>query len=411
MRISTNQIFQTSLFGVLRQQERVLKIQQQLSSGRKLSSPSDNPIDASQINLFNEALTSTKSMQKNRIAAITSVTIEENALDNSVRVLQRVRELQIEAAKDSLSQEDRAAIAVEAQNLLNQLQDLANTQDNNHDYIFSGGQTSTQPFTINSSGLYVYNGDDTQRFIEVSANLQIALNDSGADIFMSITNGNGSFTVSQPTTANTGSVAATTGAVVDGAAYVADNYTIQFVLNTQNQMVVMVSGVASGSVIPPSGNPDDAPLYQNGGAIDFNGIEITFNGTPEPGDSLLINPAQNESIFATIAQMIDNLNSSVGTASDKAVVQTENNQILAQIDSALNNILYYEAQSGTRLNQLDIADNINSDIILLNKTMRSMIRDADLAEAAVKLNLQQVYLELAQQSFARIQGLTIFNYI
>lgn len=411
MRITTSQIFQRGLSNLLVQQGKMLKLQQQLSSQKKIQYPSDDPLVAIQGDLLRQTINFTNTYQQNRQAAEAALTFEESILSNSISVLQKLRELQVQGANNSLSLPDREAIAAEAQSLLNQLQDLGNSQDSDGNYIFSGSQTTTQPFTINSSGQYVYNGDETQRFQVISSGMQVALNDNGSGIFMAIPNGNGFFTVAQTATPNTGNSYASTGSVVNAAAYIPDNYTIQFVLNSSNQLVVMVSGVASGSVIPPDGNPNDAPLYEDGGAIDFNGIELVISGTPQPGDAYAINPAQNQSIFATVAKMVANLGNPFTTAADKAATQTINNQIMEEIDAALTNILTFEGQLGARLNQVDLADQINSDIIGVSQETLIAVEDVNLAEVAVQLNLEEVYLQAAQQSFARIQGLTMFKYI
>ncbi|WBV71576.1 hypothetical protein PGH42_18360 [Legionella pneumophila] len=142
-----------------------------------------------------------------------------------------------------------------------------------------------------------------------------------------------------------------------------DNYTMTFALNSQGNLVVMVSGTLSGNVIPPSGLPDDAPLYQEGSAISFNGMEMVVSGLPKAGDSFSISPAKNESIFSTVQRMINNLNKPYVSSVEKAATQTENNQLLAQIDSALGCILSVQSDLGARLNQLETAEKANNDYL------------------------------------------------
>ncbi|STX47801.1 flagellar hook-associated protein 3 FlgL [Legionella hackeliae] len=274
MRISTNQVYMRGLNNMLAQQVETLKLQQQLSSQKKLQSPSDDPITAAKIDLMKQRINSTDRLQQNRDAALSALSYEESTMSNVINVLQRVREIQVQAGNTSLSEADRKALSEEAQSLLEQLQGLANTQDSNGYYLFSGAKTSTQAITRDASGQFVYNGDETQRFQSISGGLNVAVNDNGSDLFMRIPNGNGYFTVSQPATPNTGSGAVNSGTVVDIAAYVPDDYTLQFVLNTSNQLVVMVSGLNSGPVIPPTGLPDDAPLYQEGAAVTFNAFRL-----------------------------------------------------------------------------------------------------------------------------------------
>ncbi|MDI9819490.1 MULTISPECIES: flagellar hook-associated protein FlgL [unclassified Legionella] len=411
MRISTNQIFQRGLNNMLAQQATTMKLQQQLSSLKRIQSPSDDPISAAKIDLMKQRINMTERLQQNRDAASGALSFEESVISNIMSVAQRIREIQVQAGNSALSEEDRRALSEEVQSLLGQLQGLANTQDSNGYYLFSGSKTSTQTFTRDANGEFIYNGDDTQRFQAISSGLQVAINDNGADLFMRILNGNGHFTVGLPAIPNTGSAAVSSGTVVDTSAYIADDYTMQFVLNSQNELVVMIMGTASGSVIPPTGDPDDAPLYQDGATMTFNGVQVTITGRPEDGDSFTIEPAKNESIFSTVSRIVDNLNRPFSAPSEKAVVETENNQLLDQLDSALSNLLAYQAQIGARLNQLDVAEQVNGDLLQTSQETLSLLEDINFPEVAVKLDLQRIYLQAAQQSFARIQGLTVFNYI
>ncbi|WED43985.1 flagellar hook-associated protein FlgL [Legionella cardiaca] len=411
MRISTNQIFTRGLNNMLAQQVETLKLQQQLSSQKKVQSPSDDPIAAAKIDLMKQRIHSTERLQQNRDAALGALNFEESTLSNIINVLQRVREIQVQAGNSSLSEADRKALGEEAQSLLGQLQGLANTQDSNGYYLFSGGKTATQAITRDVSGQFIYNGDETQRFQAISSGLNVAINDNGSDLFMRIINGNGYFTVGQTATPNVGSGSVNSGTVVDVTSYVPDDYTLQFALNSSNELVVMVNGLSTGNVIPPTGLPDDAPVYQEGATVTFNGIQVTINGNPAAGDAFAIKPAENESVFSTVDRMVKNLNRPFLTVTDKAVVSTENNQLLDQLDAALDNVLAYQAQLGARLNQLDVAEQVNGDLVQTSEETLSSLVDVNLAEVAVKLDLQRIYLQAAQQSFSRIQGLTVFNYI
>ncbi|KTD73061.1 flagellar hook-associated protein FlgL [Legionella tucsonensis] len=412
MRISTNQIYQNSLSSLLLKQERVAKLQEQLSENfLKVRYSSDDPIAFAQIELMNQRISTTELLQKNRESADSALSMEESILNDCTTSLQRLREIQVKAGNATLSEQDRKALAIEANIILNELLDFANTKDINGDYMFSGGQTSTVPFSINSSGQYVYNGDSTQRFQLVASSLQMAINDPGDALFMRIPNGNGSFTIKQTGTPNTGTASLNTGSITTPSAYVPDDYTMGFALNSQGQLVVMVSGAVSGNVIPPTGLPDDAPLYEEGMAVSFNGMEIKVSGMPNPGDAFLINPSQNESVFATIQNMINNLNQPYSTATEKAAATTVNNQILAQIDSALTTILDARANLGARLNQLEHAETANADLIEQSKIILKRLQEVDPLAAATEFKQELYNLEVAQQSFVLIQGLSVFNFI
>lgn len=412
MRISTQQIYERGLSNLLAQEARASQLQERLSSGLRVATPSDDPIASVQIELMNQRISTTMILQKNRENAVGALNVEESILSSTVKAIQRLQELQIQAGSGTSSPEDRKnSIALEAKEILNQLQDLANTRDNNGNFMFSGGQAATPAITLNSAGQYVYNGDSTQRFQAITGSLQIAINDTGDNIFMRIPSGNGVFTVKPTSTPNTGTGSVSTGAVLDPAAYVADNYTMNFATNSSGQLVVMVNGSTSGNVLPPSGLVDDAPVYIEGAAITFNGMEFTVKGAPQAGDSFAIAPSQNESIFTTVQRMIANLNLPFDTATQKAATETENNQILAQLSNALNNVLHFQSNLGSRQNQLESADNTNKDVLLASEAIRKSLREINYTEVATEFNLQQVCLEAAQKSFVRIQGLSVFNYI
>ncbi len=79
---------------------------------------------------------------------------------------------------------DRAAIAAEIDQLLEQLLALANTRDSNGEYLFGGLQRADAPFRDTGGGAFSYDGDDIQRQLQVSEDRRIADADTGQDIFM-----------------------------------------------------------------------------------------------------------------------------------------------------------------------------------------------------------------------------------
>lgn len=411
MRISTNQMYQRGLNNILDLQQRVMKLQDQQSSGLKVLSPSDDPVASAQIELMKNRIGSTELLQKNRQTVDSALSLEEGILSDTINSLHRLREIQIQAGNGALSEEDRKTLAVEATSILSQLQDYANTKDANGNYMFSGGQSTVQAISINSTGQYVYNGDSTQRLQAVTHSLKVATNDTGDNVFMRIPNGNGIFTVNQTATPNTGTGVVSTGSVVNASAYVPDNYTMSFALNSQGKMVVMVSGAASGNVVPPTGLPDDAPLYQDGSVVNFNGMELTVSGTPAAGDSFAINPAKNESIFSTVQRMISNLNKPYKTSVEKALTETENNQLLSQLDKAFSHISNVQADLGARLNQLASAENANQNLLDTSNAALKLLREIDPYQVASELTLQLYNLQIAQKSYVQIQGMSLFNYI
>lgn len=411
MRISTSQFYGRGLSGMLSQEQALARLSQQLSTGLKVQSPSDDPIASAQIELMNQRISHIGVLQTNRQNAENAARLEEGILGNMVTTLQRLHEIQVQAGNAAFGENERKALAKEAQMILDQLQKFANSKDGSGNYMFSGAVTGTQAISLNSAGEYVYNGDSTQRFLAVTGSVQVPTNDTGDNLFMRILNGNGVFSVQPGSGPNTGTAFATTGSVTNISAWVPDTYTISFANNTAGQLVTMVTGAASGNVIPPSGLPDDAPLYTDGNSISFNGIEVGLNGVPAPGDSFVVSPSRNESIFSTVQRIVANLDKPFTTAVDKSAVQTENNQLLQQLDSAMTHIVNFQSLLGSRLNQLDNANNSNQNLYDISVLARQKLNEIDYNEVLTELAMQTVALQAAQQTFVKIQGLSIFNFI
>jgi len=109
-------------------------------------------------------------------------------------------------------------------------------------------------------------------------------------------------------------------------------------------------------------------------------------------------------IFATLENFITALNSGVVTATDLDTA-------LTRIDTASNNILNTRTSVGTRLNELDSIESTNLDAAFQHESLLSDIQSLDYAKAITDLTRQQASLEAAQQSFVKVRGLSLFNYL
>ena len=134
MRLSTQQIFLTSLNGVLNGQSKLVDLQQQISSGKKIETPADDPIASSQVIAVNQHISLTQQYSNNASLAEGRLHFEESALNSIEDVLQRVRQLTVQAGDGALALQDRKAISVEIKQRLEQLVNLANSRDSN-DYF------------------------------------------------------------------------------------------------------------------------------------------------------------------------------------------------------------------------------------------------------------------------------------
>ena len=183
MRMSSVQMFQQGISAILTQQAKQSHTQQQLATGLRVLTPSDDPVAAVQILDITEDLGLVDQYQKNGNLAEGQLALEETVLDQVGNVLQRVRELVVQANNASQSPETRRSIATEVTARIDELQALANTRDASGEYIFAGFQAQSEPFTRQGSG-FSFNGDSGQRFLQLGSSTQVAVRDSGLDVFL-----------------------------------------------------------------------------------------------------------------------------------------------------------------------------------------------------------------------------------
>jgi flagellar hook-associated protein 3 FlgL len=404
MRISTNQMQFRAVNSILDQQSNMSKTQMQLASGKRIVKPSDDPVASAAVLGLNQSKAVTERYQLNGDAARSRLEIEEGTLTSVTNQLHRVRELSIQAANGTNTDNDRVSIAKEVRQILDQLMGLANTRDNNNKYLFAGHQGNTIPFSQDASGNYVYNGDDGQRFIQVGPTRTIADADAGSDVFMNIRNGNGVF-VAQEAPTNTGTGIIDQGTVVDSALYDHHDYTISFALNAG----VLEYTVTDTTVGAPVGG---ATPYTEGSAINFGrGIEVVVTGQPDVGDQFTLTPSQHESIFKTIDDLIVAMETPAPTANGRANLNNAINHALTNIDQSLENVLNIRAGIGARLNAIDDQKDNNENFLLQVDESLSVLNDLDYAEAISRLNLQLTGLQAAQSTFTKVQSLSLFNYL
>ena len=398
MRISSSQIFNRGLNAILDQQSAVSKSQLRVATGKRILTPADDPAGAKKILDLNETLELTRQYQSNAATATSRLASEDSVLDRVTNVLQRARELAIQGNNSTLTSTDRQAIAAELEKRLGELLGLANMRDANDEYLFAGFSTRTRPFATDGAGNFIYNGDQGQRELQVGPSYRVADGDSGADVFQTILNGNGTFATSEdPTNAGTGVVGA--GSVVDPSAWVPDTYTITFTSATAFEVRDSGAGlVASGA-------------YSSGASIGFSGITVDFVGDPVTGDSFAVSPSANQDMFRTVQNLVDAFNASNSSTVGQTRMHNAVNRFLTDVDQAVENVLEVRAGVGARLNAIDSEMELNADFEVQLQADLSAVENADLTELITRLNQQLGTLEAAQLSFARLQNLSLFDII
>ena len=397
MRISTIGAFQRGVSLMQQLQAALDRTQQQISSGRRILSPSDDPIASSRTIELRETLSRLEQFDRNANIARNRLGYEESALSNASNVLQRVRELALQANNATQSDETRHLIAVEIREHLDQLVQLANQQDGNGRYLFSGNADDTAPVTQNA-GNFSYNGDQSQRFIQIGGARRVADGDSGADVFFRIRNGNGTFATSAAA-ANTGSGVLGAGSVVDPTAFDMGQYTVRFIDAANYEVLDSTATVIAGG------------SFQSGEGIAFRGIVFSIDGAPQAGDEFYVDPSRLQDVFLTIQNLAEAIDSTIGDSASQALLNNSINAGLLDIDQAIGKLLDIRTQVGSRLAAIDTQEETNGQSALIVQQTISEIEDLDYAAAISRLGLQATTLEAAQKAFLQTQSLSLFRFL
>jgi flagellar hook-associated protein 3 FlgL len=182
MRVSSNISFEIGIAALNRQQAAQVKALQQISSGQRALTPSENP--AAYVRALEVSQADSANMQYaiNRQNAAASFGMLEATLGDVTNLLQNAQGLAVYAVNGTLTDSGRSAIATELRGNLDELLGLANRTDGNGQYLFSGFQGATKPFADTGSGIQ-YHGDEGLRMVQASSSRQLAVNESGREVF------------------------------------------------------------------------------------------------------------------------------------------------------------------------------------------------------------------------------------
>jgi flagellar hook-associated protein 3 FlgL len=306
MKISTTLYFDRATQQLGNVQGELAKTQEQLSTGKQIVKPSDEPDKASLVTRLESELGRQTSYQETLKSVQTRLQSEETALKNTSDVLVRVKELSIQAASDTLGPADRQSIALEISSLREQILSLANTQDTNGNYLFSGSRVGQPAFGQDSKGQMVYQGDQARMKVAVGDNRRMNMNMPGSDAFVRVVRDDG-----------------------------------------------------------------------KGGKVGVG-----------------------------FFQALDDLANAV-KSSDRTNIQRG----IKEIDSLQQGASDAVAQIGTDLNVVDMQNSVLDEVTLRLKTTKSDTEDLDYTKAITKMNKDQLALEAAQSSFAKISQLSLFKYM
>jgi flagellar hook-associated protein 3 FlgL len=400
MRVSTSQFYRQSVTGMQEHQSALARSQRELASGRRMQVAADDPAAAERIVQTDHQLRRLEQYQRSLEQARASMVTQDDTLGSMVNVQHRVREIAINAENDTLTGGDRAILAAELEGIVGDLQALANAQDGEGNYLFAGFDTRQTPFAKGANGAVTYQGDDGRRYLQPGAGRSLLVNQSGRELFENIARGNGSFSVDSAVT-NSGSGVVVDGGVADRSAFQPGGYELRFTAPD----VFDVVEVASGTVVLAG------QAFVEGAAIAFNGVQVSIKGQPAAGDLFVVESGTRASVFALVEKLRDSVASPASGTADRARLSQGIAGSLQDMDRVLDRLEQGRGSLGARMRTLDAQEDINDAAAVRGAELLSELRDLDYAEATTRLNQHVLNLQAAQQAFARLQGLSLFDLV
>lgn len=403
MRISTPTIFESGSSRLSELQIGLLKTQQQISTNRRMLTPADDPVGASKALELSQSRSINARFAANRGDASDSLTLQESVLASVSELLQDAKTLSVQAGNGSYTASERQFIAAELRGRFDQLVGLGNTRDGNGNYLFSGFQVNQTSFVKDPNLLTVqFMGDQSERTVQAGPQRMLAIADSGYKIFENIS-------AAGPASArfwtNTGTGTIGEPRVVDAQLLTGATYSIDFtgpgtyqVFNTTADPTKSGAPVASGTYTSPT-------------TIAFDGLEVQISGAPATNDSFGITEGGKQSMFKTLSDLIGILEAPAATPIEKANLNHGLSIANANLDKALDNVLTVRASVGSRLKEIELLNTLGEDVDLQYTTMLSQLQDVDYVKAITTLSQQKTTLEAAQQTFVKVSGLSLFNYL
>ena len=424
IRVSTQHQYNTSIDNMQRSNVTLDKLQQQITSGRRILQPSDDPVAAAQVVKLERELAQYDKYEVAIKVTDRRLTLQESVMGSMRNSLNRINELVIKGSTGTLTNSDRASIAVSMTTEAEFMASLMNTQDGQGEYLFAGSKGNTKPYAQQVDGSFDYQGDDGQRSIKVSNELSIPSNDSGEYLFEAVssdlvTTVKGAYsTLGLPALPLVSNVTFADQAAQD-----------QFSAATQrlgDLTITVDPTVPTYSITDSFGSP---VIDDNGAAITgigyTVGVKVNLFGkefdlaaplpVPPIATGELTNVMHTEAAQKNILDIVQDYakalevpQTSQQSREDFAAATVK---MFGQWSEASERNIESVTRLGTRLSFLEKVKDSNLDFTLFAQTSLSSIQDVDMPEAISKFKLEEVTLEASQAVFGRVASLSLFDSI
>ncbi len=387
------------------------KLQEMLSTGKRLLRPSDDPSDVSNDLKLRSRIKQLNQLHRNITDGLSYMQVTDSAMMSMDTLLQRLRELAIQASSDTLTNNERLFIASEVEQLLRQTIAIANTSYKG-DYVFAGTQTKIMPFPVESSQANA--PEDYTNFDMAYYDASAVAPGTAVQIFDAFTN-----------EAITNIIPGSFQLSVAGTVYVEGT---DFSIDYANGTITIdptspAAALLSADVL--NGNIAGVPNYSQGGfqmTFDYVGKGQDIYGQPVDNNGEVLREVESgivvpinissEELLVDEQNNVDMLN--VIISFGQALIQDNLNGVrstIGDIDVAFKNLLAAQSKNGARVNRFEITLDRNETQSTEATRLHSELEDADLAEVATQYSVTEMVYNAALKTAAKIIQPSLVNFL
>ena len=404
----------------------IQKLQDKISSGKNITVASDDPIGSVNLSGYKTVKQQIDQYVRNVNSSKTRLSLVDTNLQNLSTIMIRANELLIQASSDVLGRSDREAIALEIDEMKEELMSLANRQDSNGSFIFGGFKTKTEPFQKDIDGKIKYMGDSGISSLSISETMLVETSVDGESLFQKIKMSSG-LAVSMFTMLENISNSVRTSATAVHATNANTHAELEITnkdFGTWEFDITGHAGTANISVELTGDDPADIIKAINNANIGItasqsvtNPKKIKLDGSQQGIIEIKnleipnIKTAQKVPTSFFTFTPLDASGNSVGE--DQYLYDTDQltTSQLNNIQSSQVHIANFRGQVGAKLNLLERQyQNLNERDIAIKKDLTDL-EEADLAKLVTDLKSQLTGLQASQQAFVKISDLSLFNYL
>lgn len=410
-RLGSANTYDVAIRNVMTRQSSLEKLQENLTSGKKIVRASDDPTGAAIAERAIMRLARIETDQRALASQKSSIAQAESTLGDFNDALQNFRDLVVSAGNGSHTAQERRSIADQLTGLRNQILTLANRKDTNGMPLFSALGSALQPF-VGPQALpldYTFAGLPGQT---ASTDVAIPFALDGDQAFMMQPARDGVYNVTLGNVTAPSHVLTTSGVqLIDSSLVTGSPYTVT-ITGVDTTSVPGTTTVTwdvadtTGATGPFSGTKTYASTTNASiDVVEIPGLSLSIKGAPSVGDVLKVDP--RPSIFSVLDDAIRDIGSATdGNAASQAV-----GQAITNIDIGIGRVSAVRGQAGDLLNRADrISANQEKRSIQVEGD-RSRAEDLDMTKGISDFQNQQTGFSAALQSYAQIQKLSLFNFL